>query len=96
MVEEGNSIHVLYYDKDFKYAGEEDIISEVLPPNSTLKVPKDGIISPLFNPKIDDWVESASEEYKDSIKPDPPTPSEVQELKDQVAELYYLIAMGGK
>lgn len=28
-------MHVLYYDKNFDYAGEEDIDVEVLPPNST-------------------------------------------------------------
>lgn len=87
-------MHVLYYDKNYFYDGEEDIEGDVLPKNSTLKVPKEGMITPKFDVKKDEWVESATEEYIDSIKK-PPEPSEFEVLQKQVADLYYLIASGG-
>lgn len=88
-------MHVLYYDENGDYAGEEDIDAEVLPPNSTDLVWDPSIVRPRFDKKKNVWVEAATEEYKESIKPGPPTPSEVEVLRNQVAELYYIIAMGG-
>lgn len=88
-------MHVLYYDKNFDYAGEEDIDVEVLPPNSTDVVPDPSIISPRFDKKRNVWVEALTEEYKESIKPDPPAPNEIENLQKQIADLYYLIATGG-
>ncbi len=95
MVEEANKLHVLYYDKNFLYIGEEYIDSDTLPPNSTDVVPDPEIITPRFDKKKNTWVEAATDEYKDSIKPDPPSPSEIEEVRKQIADLYYLIAMGG-
>ena len=41
------------------------------------------------------WFESATQEYIDSLKPLPPEPSETEVLAEKVANLYYLVAMGG-
>lgn len=88
-------MHVLYYDENYDYAGEEDIDSDTLPPNSTDVVPDPSIISPRFDLKKNIWIEAATDEYKESIKPEPPAPNEVEALQKQVADIYYLLAMGG-
>lgn len=73
-------MHVLYYDEKYNYIGEDDISTDIIPPNSTLKTPDPSIISPRFDIKLDEWVESATEEYKESIKPEPPEPSDIDIL----------------
>ncbi|WP_262379002.1 hypothetical protein [Bacillus pumilus] len=40
------------------------------------------------------WFESASKEYIESLQPKP-QPSKIDLMEKQVAELYYLFALGG-
>ncbi|MCY8934971.1 hypothetical protein MOF25_03480 [Bacillus atrophaeus] len=89
-------MHVFYYDDDGNYTYEEYVNSDVLPPNSTNIKWDPSIISPRFDKKKNTWVESATEEYKESIKPIEPEPSEFELLQKQFADLFYVVAIGGE
>lgn len=93
-------MHVLFYDENYKYAGEDDIEinieeGEKLPPNSTTNPIPSGLYVPKYDPEKEEWIESATKEYIESVTPPAPKPSEIEVLSKQVADLYYLIAMGG-
>ncbi|MEY8818313.1 hypothetical protein AB7C35_03465 [Bacillus subtilis] len=95
MVEGENKMHILYYDENFLYAGEDFIETDELPPQSTLTIPDPSIILPKYNPEKDEWFESATEEYKDSVKPGIPEPSDMEKMKQQLADLTFQLMMGG-
>ncbi|XRP02257.1 hypothetical protein P5648_22680 [Bacillus subtilis] len=50
---------------------------------------------PVFDKDKSVWRETATQEYIDSLQPPDPGPSEIEVLQKQVADLYYLIALGG-
>ncbi|WP_265463559.1 hypothetical protein [Bacillus velezensis] len=89
-------MHVLYYDENFMYAGEGKINSDVLPPNSTNIKWDPSILNPRFDKKKNAWIEAATDEYKESIKPIEPEPSELELLEKQFADLFYVVATGGE
>ncbi|MEC1700915.1 MULTISPECIES: hypothetical protein [Bacillus] len=66
----------------------------VIPENCT-KVEPVSFYRAKFDVKKEQWFESATQEYIDSLKPLPPEPSETEVLAEKVANLYYLVAMGG-
>ncbi|WP_277539469.1 hypothetical protein [Bacillus sp. 159] len=89
-------MHVLYYDENFMYAGEGKINSDVLPPNGTNVKWHPSILNPRFDKKKNIWVEAATEEYKENIKPIEPAPSKFELLEKQFADLFYVVATGGE
>ncbi|WFA04402.1 hypothetical protein [Bacillus sp. HSf4] len=94
-------IQVFQYDINFLLTDiliVEEIDEEgnyVLPENSTTISPPEGLYKPKFYPDENVWKESATQEYIDSMQPPPSEPSEVDNLRKQVADLYYLMALGG-
>ncbi|MED0777935.1 hypothetical protein [Bacillus siamensis] len=87
MVVGENIMHVLYYDENFMYAGEDFIEGDDLPPNSTTAVPDPTIILPKYDPKKNKWTESATEEYKDSVKPSIPEPNDFEIIGQTLSQL---------
>ncbi|MEH6868957.1 hypothetical protein [Bacillus safensis] len=88
-------MQIFYYDGDFIYSCE-DVISEYdeMPENATDVRPQEGLYLPKFNPDKEEWSESATQEYIDSLQPKP-QPSKTEIMEQQIADLYYLIALGG-
>lgn len=87
-------MHIFLYDENFMYTGE-DVISEYdeMPKNSTdVGLPK-GLYLPKYNEEKREWSETATQEYIDSLQPKP-QPSALEIMEEQIAELYYLLAMG--
>lgn len=85
-------MHVLFYDENFKYAGEDDIEinieeGEELPPNCTTSLIPAGLYDPKYDSEKEVWVESATQEYIDGVKSPAPEPSEISVLKEQNAKL---------
>lgn len=90
-------MHVLFYDENFKYAGEGDIdvnleAGEKLPPNCTSTLSSGNLIDPKYDPEKDKWIEATTPEYIEQIKPSKPAPSELELLKKQNALLSYQLA----
>lgn len=90
-------MHVLFYDENLMYAGEGDIeinleAGEEMPPNCTTTSVSVDIINPKYDPQKDVWVEAATPEYIEKIKPTKPHPSELELLKRQNALLSYQLA----
>ncbi|NUJ16870.1 hypothetical protein FKN04_09720 [Bacillus glycinifermentans] len=90
-------MHVLFYDENFKYAGENDIdinveAGEKLPPNCTTTLVSEDIVDPKYEPNKDVWVEAATPEYIEKVKAPKPAPSELELLKKQNALLSYQLA----
>ncbi|MBT2627187.1 hypothetical protein J7I81_17830 [Bacillus sp. ISL-32] len=92
-------IQVYRYDEDFIFI--EPVIIEkdnngnyVIPENCT-EVEPVSFYKAKFDINKQKWFESATQEYIDSLKPLPPEPSEMDILAEKVANLYYLVAMGG-
>ncbi|KAA6452711.1 hypothetical protein P4284_23955 [Bacillus swezeyi] len=90
-------MHVLFYDASFKYAGEDDINinleeDEELPSNCTTTLISEDLIDPKYDPKKNKWVEAATPEYIEKVKPTKPEPSELELLKKQNALLSYQLA----
>lgn len=86
------------YDENFIYIpGEERELEdeEDLPEFYTDIKPPDGLYLPKYNATKNKWDESATQDYIDSLQPPDPGPSETEVLRKQVADLYYLIALGG-
>jgi len=86
------------YDEDFIYIpGEDREIKDEgdIPEFYTDVKPPDGLYKPKYNATKNKWAESATQEYIDSLQPPDPEPSETEVLQKQVADLYYLIALGG-
>ncbi|PRS28802.1 MULTISPECIES: hypothetical protein [Bacillus] len=86
-------MQIFYYDENFMYIGE-DVISDYdeLPKNAT-DVRPEGLYLPLYDEKKKTWSESASKEYIESLQPKP-QPSEMEIMQKEIAELYYLLAVG--
>ncbi|GLJ03569.1 MULTISPECIES: hypothetical protein [Bacillus] len=86
-------MQIFYYDENFMYIGE-DVISDYdeLPKNAT-DVRPEGLYLPLYDEKKRTWSESASKEYIESLQPKP-QPSEMEIMQKEIAELYYLLAVG--
>ncbi|MER3125076.1 hypothetical protein [Bacillus pumilus] len=87
-------MHIYYYDEKFKYQGEDVIDYDELPKNATDVRPHEGLYLPQYDEKKRVWFESASKEYIESLQPKP-QPSKIDLMEKQVAELYYLFALGG-
>ncbi|ASB87367.1 MULTISPECIES: hypothetical protein [Bacillus] len=90
-------MHVLFYDENYKYAGEDDIEinieeGEKLPPNSTTTPIPSGLYVPKYDPEKDEWIESATKEYIESVTPPDPEPNPTELLKKQNALLSLQIA----
>ncbi|MEK4687231.1 hypothetical protein NSQ76_15995 [Bacillus sp. FSL M8-0256] len=86
-------MHVYYYDENFKYQGEDVIDLDELPKNAT-DVRPEGLYLPVYDEKKRTWSESASKEYIESLQPKP-QPSEMEIMQKEIAELYYMFALGG-
>lgn len=88
-------MQIFYYDEEFIYLCE-DVISEFgeIPENATDVRPRDGLYVAKFDPDKEEWSESATQEYIDSLQPKP-QPSKTEIMEQQIADLYYLIALGG-
>ncbi|MGM0963169.1 MAG: hypothetical protein ACQEWS_00025 [Bacillota bacterium] len=89
-------MQIFYYDENFMYMGE-DVISDYdeMPENATDVQPQEGLYIPMYNEKKRTWTESASKEYIESLQPKP-QPSEMEIMQKEIAELYYLFAVGGE
>ncbi|KLV22306.1 hypothetical protein [Bacillus altitudinis] len=87
-------MHVYYYDENFKYQGEDVIDFNELPENATDVRPQEGLYLPEYDEKKRKWFESASKEYIESLQPKP-QPSEMEIMQKEIAELYYMFALGG-
>ncbi|AUZ30284.1 hypothetical protein J5TS1_27830 [Bacillus licheniformis] len=88
------------YDKKYNYIpGEEIQVDDnaELPDFYCEIKPPDGMYLAKFDPGKGTWFESATKEYIESLQPPGPDPgpSETEVLRKQVADLYYLIALGG-
>ncbi|KXZ22306.1 hypothetical protein AXI58_09960 [Bacillus nakamurai] len=89
-------MQVYKYDENYIY--EFPVVLEddsPLPDHCTTIPPSDGLYIPKFNTKTKKWVESASEEYIDSLKPLDPEPSETEKLKKVVSDVIYQLMMEG-
>lgn len=86
------------YDEKFNYMpGEEiQVMDDAEIPEFYCEIkPPDGLYLAKFDPEKGIWFETATKEYIESLQPPPPEPSKVDILAEKVADLYYLIAMGG-
>lgn len=88
-------MQIFYYDENFMYIGE-DVINDYdeLPKNAT-DVRPEGLYLPVYDEKKKEWFESATQEYIDSLQPKP-QPSKIEIMEKEIAELYYLLAVGGE
>lgn len=80
-------------------AGEEILIDEgeEIPTGYTDIQPPDGLYIAKFDPKTKKWSESATQEYIDSFHSKQQSqPSEMEIMQKEIAELYYLFAVGGE
>ncbi|MEK5100390.1 MULTISPECIES: hypothetical protein [Bacillus] len=85
-------MHVLFYDENYKYVGEDDFSGEELPPNSTTTPIPKGLYAPKYDPEKAEWIESATKEYIESVTPPAPEPNPTDLLKKQNALLSLQIA----
>lgn len=91
---------VYKYNHEFIWqAGEEIEIdiegNEEIPVGYTDIQPPNELYKAKFDPETKKWSESASQEYIESFQPQPETqPSALEIMEDQIAELYYLLAIG--
>ncbi|AKQ72703.1 MULTISPECIES: hypothetical protein [Bacillus] len=90
------------YDNEMNYVPSENKIindGEDIPKGYTDIPPVNpvgaGMYKPVFDKDKSEWRETATQEYIDSLQPPDPGPSEMEVLRKQVADLYYLIALGG-
>ncbi|MGE6629018.1 hypothetical protein [Bacillus sp. NPDC077027] len=85
-------IWVYKYNDEFIWQPGEEIEVDVengeqIPEGYTKIQPPNGLYLPKYDPVKDKWFESASQEYIDSLQPDPLPPDDVMMLKKQVALL---------
>ncbi|WP_342495631.1 hypothetical protein MHB69_12785 [Bacillus sp. FSL K6-0994] len=85
-------IWVYKYDENYIWQADKDILIDVengeeIPKGYTDKQPPDGLFIAKYDPKKEEWFEAASQEYIDSLQPDPRPPDDVMMLKKQVALL---------
>ncbi|MCP9283652.1 hypothetical protein [Bacillus safensis] len=86
---------IFYYDENFIYSRQYDYFEgEVLPEMSTDIAPPQSLYLGKYDPEKKQWKESASQEYKESLQVEL-KPPEINLVKQQISDLYYLIAMGG-
>jgi len=90
------------YDSKMNYVPSENMIisdGESIPEGYTDIPPVhsngSGMYKPVLRKDKSGWDETATKEYIDSLQPPDPGPSETEVLRKQVADLYYLIALGG-
>ncbi|MDY7432058.1 hypothetical protein UJ203_10090 [Bacillus sp. V26] len=92
-------IQVYRYDENYIFIEpvivEEDGNGNYVIPENCTDVEPVSFYKAKFDINKKEWYESASQEYIDSLQPPPPEPSEVVVLAEKVANLYYLVAMGG-
>ncbi|PRO41413.1 hypothetical protein [Bacillus sp. LLTC93] len=94
-------IWVYKYNDEFIWQPGEEIEIDVesgeqVPESYTQTQPEDGLYIAKYDPDKDEWFESASQEYIDNFQPHPITqPSKTEVIEQQIADLYYLIALGG-
>ncbi|KQU11548.1 hypothetical protein ASG46_10105 [Bacillus sp. Leaf49] len=86
-------MQIFYYDDQFMYLYEDVIDDAIEIPDNATDVQPVGFYLPKYDPKKKSWSESASKEYIDSLQPKP-QPSALEIMEEQIAELYYLLAMG--
>jgi len=92
---------VYKYDDNYVWQPGEEIEIDVengeqIPEGYTQTQPADGLYIAKYDPDKDVWFESATQEYIDSFQPQPVTqPSKMEVIEQQIADLYYLIALGG-
>lgn len=91
-------IPIFQYDENFIYVIGGDLkITEdgEIPSGYTDVPPQEGLYKAKYDPKKKTWSESASKEYIESLQPKP-QPSEMEIMQKEIAELYYLLAVGGE
>ncbi|MFS0663492.1 hypothetical protein AB1L06_05590 [Bacillus mojavensis] len=92
-------IQVHKYDENYMFIEpvivEEDENGNYVIPENCTDVEPVSFYKAKFDINKKEWYESASQKYIDSLQPPPPEPSEVDVLAEKVANLYYLVAMGG-
>ncbi|MCY8123247.1 hypothetical protein P8860_21670 [Bacillus spizizenii] len=92
-------IQVYRYDENYIFI--EPVIVEVdgngsyVIPEYCTEIQPPSFYKAKFDIKKQEWFESATQEYINSLQPPPPEPSEVDVLAEKVANLYYIVAMGG-
>ncbi|MBS4747539.1 hypothetical protein [Bacillus altitudinis] len=86
-------MHIFLYDENFIYQGE-DVVDEYeeMPKNATIVRPGKGLYLPMYNEDKNIWTESATHEYIDSLRPQPPPPLDINILKQQNAVLTKQVA----
>ncbi|MCY8265611.1 hypothetical protein [Bacillus haynesii] len=93
--------NIFKYDQETFLLIDNDVIGRNeegeydIPDGWTDVSPAPGLYIPKFYPDKKVWKETATQEYIDSLMPPDPGPSEIEVLQKQVADLYYLIALGG-
>lgn len=83
------------YDEKFNYLPGEEIEIEGdadIPKGYTDVRPQDGLYKGKYNETKRAWYESATQEYIDSLQPNPLPPSEIDLLKQQNADLLQQLA----
>ncbi|WP_226567357.1 hypothetical protein [Bacillus stratosphericus] len=88
---------IYQYDDKFIYVfgGDSKVAEgEEIPAGFTDVQPREGLYLPKYSEKKKTWSESATEEYIEDLQPKP-QPTETEVMKQQIADLYYLIALGG-
>ena len=88
---------VYKYDENFIWQAGGEIEIEIdegekIPNGYTDIQPPDGLYIAKYNPTSKTWSESATQEYIDSLQPDPLPLDDVTLLKKQVALLTYQIS----
>ncbi|WP_144502922.1 hypothetical protein [Bacillus pumilus] len=85
---------VYRYDEKFDLVASviletDEFGNYIIPENCTTIAPPDNpsLYKPRFDPKKEEWFESATQEYIDSLQPRPSQPDDVTMLKKQVALL---------
>ncbi|MEI4789833.1 hypothetical protein WAX46_05765 [Bacillus sp. FJAT-53060] len=92
-------IWVYKYDDELVWQPGEEILIDVengeeIPESYTSVQPQNGLYIAKFDAEKEEWYEAASQEYIDDLQPKP-QPTETEVMKQQIADLYYLIALGG-
>lgn len=86
-------IWVYKYDENYIWQADKDILVDVengeeIPKGYTDKQPPDGLFIAKYDPEKEEWFESATQEYIDSLQPDPPPPDDVALLKNKSLSLH--------
>ncbi|MCY9273592.1 hypothetical protein MOF24_18065 [Bacillus inaquosorum] len=64
-------------------------------PNNCTTIQPQSFYKAKFNPETQQWFESATQEYIDSLKPPPPVPTDLDKVKQQLGDLTFQLMMGG-